>query len=131
MTLRKKRDNDEVTSAISMRLLVRYSTLASATWVEDTKLPVCTESGLMTPENRTNSMPLSSETCFSPLTTRLPFSSTSTTVTPMVPVKLLLELTAPASAYLSALEALAPNWEILLLKKLGTAAVTEAVLLPE
>ena len=39
------------------------------------------------PEKRMNSTPLFMAICFSPTTIRLPFGSTSDTVTPIVPVK--------------------------------------------
>jgi hypothetical protein len=47
-------------------------------------------SGLIMPEKRMYSVPLFMPICFSPATIRLPLLSTSTTVTPMVPVKALL-----------------------------------------
>src|SRR5450830_650422 len=130
-TLKKKRDNEDINSAISTRVLVRYSTLASATAVDETVLPVAILSGLTVPEKRTYSTPLSSATCFSPLTKRLPFGSTSITVTPMVPVKLLLDEIAPFSSYLLVLPPLPDNSLIEVPNRVGAIAVALPVLLDE
>src|SRR5450830_1993061 len=88
--LRKKRENIDDSSARSIWLLVRYSTRATATWVEGTTLPMPMVSGLTMPEKRMNSVPLFMAICFSPATMRLPLGSSSITVTPMVPEKVLL-----------------------------------------
>src|SRR5690606_30286746 len=50
--------------------------------------------------------------CFSPATTRLPLGCTSTTVTPIEPVKLLLELDAPLSSNLLPVDEEAPRFAV-------------------
>jgi len=77
-----------------------------------------------------NSTPLFMATCFSPATIRLPFGSTSVTVTPSTPVKVLLALWLSPSANLLPVVAdrLAPN---LPCRMPGRPALTEPDLLPE
>src|SRR5690606_31293172 len=101
---------------------------------DDTTLLPETVLGSTTPEKRMNSAPLSSDTCFSPATTRLPFDNTSMTVTVSVLTKLLLELTAPLSSNLDEVEALASRRLVTPPKmpnRLGASAASEPVLLPE
>ncbi|UWN48892.1 hypothetical protein ASALC70_01082 [Alcanivorax sp. ALC70] len=62
---------------------------ASATWVEVTRLPTLISRGSTTPEKRMNSVPWLIRICFSPRTRRLPLPRISSTVTVMVPVKVL------------------------------------------
>ena len=61
------------------------------------QLPTVIVSGLTTPEKRTNSVPLSNEICFSPLTDKLPFGNTSITVTVIEPLNTLLDLASSFS----------------------------------
>jgi hypothetical protein len=95
--LKKKRANIDAIAAPSILLLVLYSILASATLVDGTVLPREIVSGLMTPENLMNSVPLSKPTCFSPLTTKFHFVNTSTTVAVKDPLNTFLALAAASS----------------------------------
>ncbi|MCY1360497.1 hypothetical protein D9M69_471270 [compost metagenome] len=88
--------------ASSITPLAVYSMRASATCVDSTALSPVTVRGLTTPEKRMNSAPWLIAICFSPETTRLPFCRTSSTVTVMVPLKVLAALAPPLAFMLLA-----------------------------
>ncbi len=102
---------------------------ASATCVDGTALSPVIVRGLTTPEKRMYSAPWLMAICFSPETMRLPLASTSSTVTVMVPLKVLVALAPPL-----ALSALAPLmvafWALLNSppSALGTASKASALL---
>ena len=127
--LKKNLSMIDMNSEASICALVRYSNLASATWVDGTVLPWAIVAGDTTPENRTYSVSRSKASFFSPLTRKLPFGRTSIIVTAIVPLKVLPNASAPFSETLLAVlvaifafaifDAVAP-------KKLGAEKLVEA-----
>lgn len=84
--------------------------------------------GLTTPEKRTNSLPWLISICFSPLTTRLPFGSTSVTVTVIVPLNVFAALAPPVDANL--LPPVADRFTLLNRPPRKPAAGTSKLVLP-